>query len=301
MQQRVLVIDDSPDIHALLEARLRPEGVAILHAHSPDEGLAMARAHRPDLILLDVEMPGRTGFEVCAELKSEPLTDALPVIFLTGLQGTYDKVRGFDLGAVDYVTKPFEPAELRARVRSALRTRRLLDLLSTRASVDGLTGLYNRAWFDRRLAELCADPRPSALLMIDIDRFKSINDQHGHPVGDRVIVSVAERVARAARPADGACRYGGEEFAVLLEGTTHRDAVRVAEAVISSVRELSLRAGAAEVRPRVSVGVGCTAELGRDPAAFVATVDRALYTAKLGGRDRFVEADRPASLIEDSP
>lgn len=290
MQQRVLVIDDSPDIHALLEARLRPEGVAILHAHSPDEGVAMARAQRPDLILLDVEMPGRSGFEVCAALKGDPLTDALPVIFLTGLQTTYDKVRGFDLGAVDYVTKPFEPAELRARVRAALRTRRLLDLLSTRASVDGLTGLYNRAWFDRRLAELCADARPSSLLMFDIDRFKSINDQHGHPVGDKVIVSVAECVARAARTGDGACRYGGEEFALLLEGRSLREAARVADEVLTAVRAVSLRAGAAEVRPTVSVGVGCTAELGRDPAAVVAGVDRALYAAKRGGRDRAVEA-----------
>ena len=116
----------------------------------------MARALRPDLILLDVDMPDLSGFAVCRALKSDPATSGIPVIFLTGTTETVAKVQGFDLGAIDYVTKPFDPAELRARVRAALRTKRYVELLAWRAEIDALTGLHNRAHMDRRLAESVA-------------------------------------------------------------------------------------------------------------------------------------------------
>ena len=173
--QTLLVIDDSPEIHLLLDVRLRPENLRIEHAHDPIEGLARAVAAPPDLILLDMEMPGMTGLEVCARLKADPATAMVPVIFLTGAEGVDIKVRGFDLGAVDFVTKPFDPAELRARVRAALRTKRFHDMLSARAQIDGLTGLWNRGYFNQRLAEevkavrryrrelsLVIPPRPSS-------------------------------------------------------------------------------------------------------------------------------------------
>src|ERR1700722_18338092 len=122
MSQTVLAIDDSPDVHRLLDVRLRPEGLTIHHALSAEEGLARAIDLRPDLILLDVDLPLMTGFEVCKALKNEPSTANIPIIFLTGATEIHSKVQGFDLGAIDYVVKPFEPAELRARVRAALRT-----------------------------------------------------------------------------------------------------------------------------------------------------------------------------------
>ena len=134
MTQTVLAIDDSPDIHRLLDVRLRPERLVLHHALEAEEGLAMAANIRPDLILLDVDMPLVTGFEVCRKLKEHPALTNVPIIFLTGAAEVHTKVQGFDLGAVDYVTKPFEPAELRARVRAALRTKRYHDLLAARST-----------------------------------------------------------------------------------------------------------------------------------------------------------------------
>ncbi len=133
MNQNVLAIDDSPDVHHLLDVRLRPEGLILHHALDATQGLAMAVDLGPDLILLDVDLPHVTGFEVCKKLKDNPATAQIPIIFLTGATEVYSKVQGFDLGAVDYVTKPFDPAELRARVRAALRVKRYHDILAARS------------------------------------------------------------------------------------------------------------------------------------------------------------------------
>lgn len=153
MSQTVLAIDDSPDVHALLDVRLRLERLLIHHALSAEDGLARALDLKPDLILLDVDLPLMTGLEVCRQLKQNPVTASIPIIFLTGATGIHTKVEGFDLGAVDFIVKPFEPDELRARVRAALRTKRFHDLLSARSNVDGLTGVWNRSYFNQRLGE----------------------------------------------------------------------------------------------------------------------------------------------------
>jgi PleD family two-component response regulator len=157
----LLAIDDSPDVHRLLDVRLKPESLAIHHAFDAGQGLAMARQIKPDLILLDVDLPEVTGFQLCRQLKGDESLAHVPVIFLTGASQVHDIVEGFDLGAVDYVLKPFEPAELRARVRAALRTKRYHDLLAARSQIDGLTGIWNRAHFNQRLGEgASVSPRP---------------------------------------------------------------------------------------------------------------------------------------------
>ncbi len=205
MMPSILVVDDSPDIHALLEVRLRSEGAVLRHALTPEAGLESARTQPPDVILLDVEMPGRSGFDVCKELKADPLTASIPVIFLSGQLDQRAKVMGLDLGAVDYVTKPFDIAELRARVRVSLRLKSLQDQLVTLARIDQLTGLWNRAYFDGRLQqELAASDRsgrPLSLVMFDVDHFKRVNDGHGHPAGDAVLRTIAARVLGRCAPA----------------------------------------------------------------------------------------------------
>ena len=222
MSQTVLAIDDSPDIHRLLEVRLRPEGLVLHHALSADEGLAKAIALKPDLILLDVHLPLLSGFEVCHRLKSDPVTAGIPVIFLTGASAVQTKVQGFDLGAVDYVVKPFEPAELRARVRAALRTKRFQDLLAARSHVDGLTGVWNRTYFDQRFGDEIAAAkrygRVVSLIMLDLDHFKGHNDSFGHPFGDQVLQAVGDILHAVLRSTDAPCRFGGEEFALDLDG-----------------------------------------------------------------------------------
>ncbi len=152
MIRRVLVIDDSPDIHALLRARLRSEDVELVSASTGQQGIALARELRPDLVLLDVDLGDESGFDVIQSLKADPESADLLVIFLTGHVDVETKVRGLDLGAVDYVTKPFEPTELRARVRAALWIGHLLGLLATRAQPDGLPGVWNRRFFDDRMS-----------------------------------------------------------------------------------------------------------------------------------------------------
>ena len=142
---RVLVIDDSEPIHKLIVARLRPEGLEVMKELDGVRGIERAIEEQPDLILLDVELPDLDGFEVCRRIKEHPDTRDIPIIFLTGTTSTDSKVRGLDLGAVDYVTKPFDQVELRARVRAALRTKRLQDILEQQSFLDGLTGLWNRA------------------------------------------------------------------------------------------------------------------------------------------------------------
>src|SRR5579871_6886163 len=219
MTQKILVIDDSPLIHELLQIRLPPLGCVLLHASTATEGLTLARQSSPDLVLLDVVLPDSTGFEVCRTLKDYPDTQQIPVIFLTGISNSLNKVKGLDLGAVDYVTKPFDTAELQARVRAALRMKRFHDMLAERAQIDGLTSLGNRSYFDSRIRELVQGARrydrTGCLIMLDLDRFKNVNDTFGHPFGDRVLQSVGELLRAETRPTDSPCRYGGEEFALL--------------------------------------------------------------------------------------
>src|SRR3954453_23190464 len=178
MPQKVLVIDDSEDIRALVQARLMSEPIELHFAADGASGIARAAELAPDMILLDVDMPAPDGFEVCRRLKADARTMPIPVIFLTGHASADEKIKGLDLGAVDYITKPFDPAELRARVRAALRTKYLMDLLAKRAMIAGLTGLWNRPCSEQRLASELSLPRrsdrPLACAMLDLDHFKRI-------------------------------------------------------------------------------------------------------------------------------
>ena len=174
MTQTVLAIDDSPEIHQLLKVRLKNLDVELAHANCGFDGFEQAIASNPDLILLDVMMPDASGFDICRKLKATTETRNIPVIFLTGASDVDQKVLGFDVGAVDYIQKPFDSAELNARVRAALRTKRFQDMLAQRAMIDGLTGLWNRAHFDQRMHEEVAAAarydRPMSLIMMDVAR-----------------------------------------------------------------------------------------------------------------------------------
>lgn len=298
MRPTLLAIDDSPDIHQLLAARLKPEQVVLHSATEGEEGLALALRLRPDLILLDVDMPNISGFELCQRLKADPLTAAIPVIFLTGAGEVDAKVRGFDLGAVDYVTKPFEPAELRARVRAALRTKRYQDLLAARAQLDALTGLSNRAYFDRRLVEelsaVTRHGRTVSLVIMDLDHFKSVNDTYGHPTGDLVLQSVGEALTSAMRAVDSACRYGGEEFGLILTETGIAGAEAAVARVQETLRSFEIVRKGKPLSVTASFGIASTerfapsAALG--PAELITAADEALYEAKRCGRNRACSA-----------
>lgn len=297
---RVLIIDDSPEVHRLLKARLRHEELELISAHSGAEGLRFAATRTPALVLLDLDMADMDGFEVLRRLKNETATLDIPVIVLSGLHGAQDKVSAFDLGAVDYITKPFNLTELRVRVRSALRLHRLVQMLAQRAHIDGLTGLWNRSHFDARwsdeVAECVRHGRPLSLAMLDVDHFKLINDAYGHPAGDAVLQGLARIFERECRCEDIACRYGGEEFAIVMSQTSPDDAARLCDRIRIAVRET--------VWPRhpdrnvtLSIGIaGSSCLVKMDPARWLEIADRTLYSAKQAGRDTLLVTDLDPDL-----
>lgn len=287
MPQKVLIIDDSDSIQALLKVRLRNEPIEILSAIDGEGGFEMALRAQPDLILLDVEMPGANGFDICKKLKNDLRTFNIPIIFLTGAASTEEKIHGLDLGAIDYIIKPFDIAELRARVRAGLRTKFLLDLLSKKAMIDGLTGLWNRGYFDQRLAAetaLCSrSNQPFSVIMIDIDHFKKINDQLGHPAGDIVLATVAQILSDSCRTQEVVCRYGGEEFAIIAPGTQGDNAVELAKRLCRLISSYEFVCRGVQTPITCSFGV---ARYDASDPNIVEQADKALYKAKQNGRNR---------------
>jgi two-component system cell cycle response regulator len=290
----VLIADDDPDILGLLAFLLRRDGYRVVKAPDGLEALRLVREHSPDLCLLDVTLPGADGYAVCRELQSLG-GNVPPVIFLTAHAHTGARVEGLDAGAVDYIVKPFDREELRARVRAALRTKSERDQLAAEAATDSLTGLTNRAQLDATADGLVARARareePLAALMIDLDHFKRVNDVHGHAAGDAVLRQVARRFARSIRQSDVLVRYGGEEFLALLPGTDTIGAVTMAARLRESLEAepvVFVEDGAepVEITIRASVGVAAWSEALGDAAGLIAAADRGLYQAKSLGRNR---------------
>jgi diguanylate cyclase (GGDEF)-like protein len=298
MSRKILLIDDSRPIHSLVRARLADESLQILSAHSGREGIDLVRAESPDVILLDVDMPEMDGFEVCRTLKSDPATLHIPVIFLTGSTSAEQKILGLEMGAIDYILKPFDPAELRARVRSALRLKYLMDLLSRKAQIDGLTGLWNRRHFDECLSEQLSfasrHELPLSCLLLDVDHFKAINDHYGHPFGDDVLKSVANTVSDVIRSEDLLFRYGGEEFAVVAPNTPITGAIMLGERIRQAIGSYPLMHKGSPITVTVSVGVAQWQHSVR--ITLVESADHALYQAKRDGRNR-VSAFNPILAI----
>lgn len=289
---KVLLIDDSIEIHRLLDVRLRSEDIELITADNAVEGIRLAKVESPMLILLDLNMPFMDGFETLRALKDDPETANVPIIVISGSDDTDDKVAGFNLGAVDYVCKPFNMPELRARLRSALRIQELMGMLAQQAQIDGLTGLWNRAHFDDRLAEEVASHerhgRSLTLAICDLDHFKSLNDTHGHPAGDAVIKGFANILIDNIRRSDVACRYGGEEFGLILRDTE----IEQARSLVERIRtELEATRWPKHPERTITASFGlCDRPAGdaADPAAWIETADRALYEAKRIGRNRVI-------------
>jgi diguanylate cyclase (GGDEF)-like protein len=267
------------------------------------EALELLRGDEPprvDLVLCDLMMPEIDGFGLLAHLVDDPELCAVPVIVLTGQEAVDQKVRALEAGAADYLVKPFHDAELLARVRVHRNLKKLRDELEDanarlRELVvrDPLTGVFNRRQWDSHLArelERCRrHQRPLAVLMLDLDHFKAINDRHGHAVGDQVLTAVAERLRRGIRGPDTVARYGGEEFSVLLPEACADEACIVAERLLATIRTLEVP-GAPGLAVRASAGVAAPpagTPCPEDAEALMAAADRALYEAKRTGRDRY--------------
>lgn len=294
MKRRVLVIDDAHELHELIADALAHEDMDVQSAFDGMSGLRIAIEERPDLILLDINLPDIDGWEVCELLSVQEATSRTPVVFLTGACDGRSIRRGLDQGALDYICKPFDFDELRARVRRALRYGYYLQFEAKRAQIDPLTGLWNRRYFDQRLsAETSAcqrHGRPLSCMMVDIDLFKKLNDKYGHPAGDDAIRAVAEVMRGACRREDVVCRYGGEEFAILCPDVKSAGAAVLAERLRLEIAAARLTVPGVHVT--CSFGV---ADCAADSATLVPRADAALYRAKQSGRNR-VEGDAPTVL-----
>ena len=290
---KILIVDDSPEALVLAKARLAKESLDVLTADCGAAGLEMARSERPDLILLDVNMPDMSGFDVCRTMKADTDLCMIPIIFLTGSVDAQDKVRGLDIGAVDYVTKPFDAFELQARVNAALRTKHMQDLLIEHASIDPLTGIPNHRAMMKRLgqewARLQRHGGSLSFIMADIDHFKRVNDTYGHSTGDKLIQKVARAITGQCREVDFPARYGGDEFGIIVPDEAAAGAERLAERCRQSLEAVCLEAGRGRICVSASFGVADSAGAASGET-IVKKADEALYRAKRAGRNRVVSA-----------
>jgi len=291
----ILIIDDNPTTIRMLCAIVQAEGDVLFATDGPS-GLALARERRPALILLDVEMAGMDGYEVCRQLKAEPFSSDCAIIFVTARLGMESEVRALDAGAVDFITKPLNPPVVLARVRTHLRLQRHGQAMAKLARRDSLTGLVNRRHFvELAEVELLRHRRQQMSLgiaFIDIDFFKLYNDGYGHQAGDACLVTVAHCLQTAARrPGECVARFGGEEFVVLLPYAGQAEALAFGEWCCAEVAALCLPHAWQPGAGHVSVSIGVTAAIpgeGMELDAMLAAADAALYEAKRGGRRRAV-------------
>jgi diguanylate cyclase (GGDEF)-like protein len=292
-RQTILIADDSTAIVTLLRAVLGEEYDVIVAPTGP-AAVETALERQPDLILLDVMMPGMDGFEVCRRLRAEERTQRIPVMFITGLNAPEDERRGLELGAIDFIAKPIQPAIVRLRVRNHLELKRYRDFLEDLSLVDGLTGIGNRRRFDEFLIREWRRSRrartPLALVMLDVDYFKAFNDKYGHAAGDECLREVAATIAMVVRrPGDLCARYGGEEFAAILPHTDLAGARTLGERIRAAVTGLEIPHARSAVAPVVTVSIGVAAgdiAGNEEPEALLRAADRRLYEAKIAGRNR---------------
>ncbi|MPQ57530.1 diguanylate cyclase domain-containing protein [Duganella sp. FT27W] len=292
---RILVVDDAMENVQILHQALRDEH-EVLFALSGEKAIDVALAQQPDLILLDAVMPGMDGYAVCAALEASPRLQDIPVIFVTALSQPEDETRALEAGAVDFISKPFNVAVVRARVRSQLTIKRQADAMRELSLTDGLTGVANRRHFNDRLESewrRCARANlPLSLIMIDIDHFKLYNDRYGHQAGDLCLQEVSAAMKRcAARPQDLLARYGGEEFILLLPQEGPEGAEAVAQRIQDEVRKLAVPHEASPTSPIVTVSMGLATAMPplerQDANALIRSADANLYQAKQGGRNRY--------------
>ena len=292
----LLIVDDTPDNIRVLVETLKDE-YRILAATSGEKALRMAisETNPPDLILLDILMPGIDGYEVCRRLKNDDRTRNIPVIFVTAISEVMDETRGFRLGAVDYITKPFHTPIVKARVRAHVNLKLKTDMLEQLASLDGLTNVPNRRKFEEVIASEWTRAQrydmPLSVLLVDVDQFKQYNDTYGHAAGDECLKKLVKALQKCLkRPYDFLARYGGEEFVVVLSDTDGEGCRRVGGRMRMAVEMLRIPHEDSCVTDHVTISLGgATVYPHREPGSAPEVVDLAdkmLYEAKSSGRNR---------------
>lgn len=268
----------------------------ILFATNGAEALELSIRETPDIIILDIMMPEMDGYEVCRRLKSNPETAAIPVIFATALSEDTDEAKGFEIGAVDYVTKPIVAAVVVARVKNHLELKLYRDYLESIAYIDGLTGIPNRRNFDQHIQSewqrAIRSRTQISMLLIDIDHFKLYNDSYGHPAGDTCLTLIAKALSSSVkRPGDLVARYGGEEFVCVLPSTNIEGATAIGATLCDAVNFLKIPHKSSSVCKHTTISIGgatITPDKTTEIGALIEAADNNLYKAKEQGRDRVV-------------
>ena len=288
----ILITDDNPDNIKVAGSTISTMGYKIAVAQNGEDTIEFAKKKQPDLIILDIMMSGMNGLETCRILKSDSTTGDIPVIFLTAKTDNDTIKAGFDAGAVDYITKPFNSQELLARVKVHAELQQYKKALKKLASLDELTGLDNRRFFlekaEMELMRVQRYKRSLSVMIYDLDNFKNINDTYGHPFGDKVLKKVADITKDTFREVDMFGRLGGEEFAVMVPETNLQGAIIAAERFRKAIDLMEVETDDGEmVQVSISIGLSMYPSNGCDLNTLIKGADVALYQAKKNGKNQF--------------
>jgi diguanylate cyclase (GGDEF)-like protein len=291
-RKKILIVDDEKMNVMALAHFLRPQ-YDIIVATDGAGALETAERQTPDIILLDIIMPDMSGFEVLLHLKDSPATINIPVIFITGLSNAEDEEKGLTLGAMDYITKPFNKSVVKARINTHLKLTDYIHTIEKLCKMDALTGLSNRRGFDDRISlewgRAFREKAPLGLIIMDLDRFKVYNDTYGHPQGDVLLKSIAQVISGTMkRSTDFVSRWGGEEFIVLLPDTDEQGTKKIAEEIRQNVKNAMIPcADGTNTSTTLSLGAVSKIPDEHEPlSGFLEKADKLLYNAKKNGRDQ---------------
>lgn len=287
----ILVIEDHPDQRDLLAIVLQREGYHVVTAGNGVEAMEKLQQEDVQIALSDIMMPKMDGFELIKSIRSDPALKGIYLILITARIQEGDRVRGLDLGADDYITKPFSFSELLARVRVGSRVVQYQQHLEYQTQIDPLTGLFNRRAFERKIGEEFERARrynhAVSVLLLDIDNFKTINDTFGHHGGDTALIKISETLREKTRRSDFPARYGGEEFVLILPETDQDSALQVANKIHEEIRSRTFGTDSKPFGLTVSIGLSSTSTKHyMDWRQILDDADKAMYVAKKSGKDR---------------
>lgn len=302
LKPRVLLVEDNPAVRSMIVDFLSKRDFELFEASNGKEGLEIATTEKPDVILADIIMPEMDGLELIRHIREQPGTTLIPVIVMTAVNNLETKISVFKAGGDGMLIKPFDLQELEVRIERAIQVSRSFMKLTY---VDALTGVYNRRFFDDRLpTEINRTRRynqPMALVMFDIDHFKKFNDTYGHRAGDFVLSSLAQHVKKSLRTQDIVCRYGGEEFTVIMPMTKGEDAAMVMSRIRADLSDRFFYSpyDKQDFNIHISIGIARLPEDGMEASVVMRAADEALYEAKETGRNKVVLYNPASNIFKD--
>ncbi|MDX4071543.1 diguanylate cyclase [Aliarcobacter skirrowii] len=295
----ILIVDDMSTNLMMLSDILKDD-YNIKISKTGEKAIELCKNLDIDLVLLDIEMPLMNGYEVCKNLKNYEKTKNIPIIFVSAKNSEEDEEYGLNLGAIDYISKPFSKVIIKARVKNQIKLKQKTELLEKLSNYDGLTNIKNRRYFDDRLTQVYKDSKIKntnlALMMIDIDFFKPYNDNYGHGKGDEALKIVAKTLENSIlntldRPNDLVARYGGEEFVVLLSNIDLKELEEISNRLVKAIRDANIEHKFSKVASYLTISLGAVLYKSSNDlsiASIMKSADEALYEVKQKSRDNFL-------------